>query len=127
MTSFNVTSFKILRSFQLSKSRIPCSRLDGLVKLPDALLCREDSDSLACIRLHDRATPFGRSSVFEKNLESFTDTDWEDSLQPSGRGLNKETREACYGRRLHSSPSGRFMPPSRRRLEKSKSDSIQVF
>jgi hypothetical protein len=94
------------------------------VKLPDALLCREDSDSLACIHPDDRATPFGRSSVFEKNLESFTDTDWEDNFQLSGRGLNKETREVRYGRRLHSSPSGRFMPPSRRRLEKSESDSI---
>jgi uncharacterized Zn-finger protein len=30
------------------------------------------------------ATLSGCSSVFEKNLESFVDTDWEDSLQPFG-------------------------------------------
>jgi len=39
------SSRKILRSFQLSKSRITCSHLDGPVKRPDALLCLEDFDS----------------------------------------------------------------------------------
>jgi hypothetical protein len=36
--------------------------------------------------------------VFEKNPESFADMDWEDSLHPSGHGLNKETLEARYGK-----------------------------
>jgi hypothetical protein len=90
------SSRKILWSFQLSKSQIPCSRPNGPMNLLDALLCREDSDSSVCILLDIRATPFGRSSVFEKNPESFSNTNWEDSLQPSRRSLNKETREACY-------------------------------
>jgi hypothetical protein len=61
------SSKKILRSFQLSKSWIFCFGLDNPVKRPNALLCREDSDSSACIRPNVRATPSGRSSVFEKN------------------------------------------------------------
>jgi len=79
------SSTKILRSFQLSKSRIPCSRLDSLVKCPEALLCQEDSDSSMCIRPDVRATPSVRSSEFEKNPKSFADADWEDSLQLSER------------------------------------------
>jgi hypothetical protein len=78
------SSRKILRSFQLSKSQIPCSRLNGQVKRLDALLCQEDSDSSACIRLDVRATPSGRSLEFEKNPKSFTDANWEDGLQSFG-------------------------------------------
>jgi hypothetical protein len=56
----------------------------------------EDSASSSCIRLDDRTTSSGFFSVFEKNPESFADTNWEESLQPSGRVLNKEKHEAYY-------------------------------
>jgi hypothetical protein len=39
---------------------------------------------------------FGRPSVSRRFQISFTDMDRKDSLQLSGRGLNKETREGCY-------------------------------
>jgi hypothetical protein len=35
--------------------------------------------------LDDRAISSRHTSVFEKNPETFVDTDWEESLQPSGR------------------------------------------
>jgi hypothetical protein len=97
------SSRKILRSFQLSKSQIPCSCLDGPMKCPDTLLCREDSDSSACISLDIRATPSGRSSVFKKNPDflcrhgsgktTFNHPDARSTL--SRRDLNKEAR---YGK-----------------------------
>jgi hypothetical protein len=74
-----------MRSFQLSKSWIPCSRPEGLEKCPDALLCREDFASSACIHPDDWATSFECFLVFKNNPESFKDKDWEDSLQPSRR------------------------------------------
>jgi len=100
------SSRKILRSFQLSKSLIPYSRPDGIVKRPDALQCLEDFVSSA---LH----PFGLqgstsvcSLVFEKNLVFLcrqgsrkTSCNHPDSrATPSGRGLNMETCEARYGK-----------------------------
>lgn len=99
---------KILRSFQLNKSWIPCSRLDGLVKRPDALLSREDFDSLACIRPDVRATLSGCSSMLEKNLDFLckhgsgkTTCNRSDARATSSEcDLNKETREAYYGKAI---------------------------
>jgi hypothetical protein len=80
MTSFSVTSFKKAIS-EFKENSTQC--LNDPVKRPDAILCREYSDSPACIRPDVRITPSGRSSVFEKNPDSFADLDWEDNLQPS--------------------------------------------
>jgi hypothetical protein len=74
------------------------------MKRPDTLLCREDSASSACIRLDDKATSSGRSSVFEKNPNFLyrhgsrkTACNRLDSRATSSiRCLNKETREARY-------------------------------
>jgi hypothetical protein len=93
------SSRKILQSFQLSKSRIPCSHLDSPVKHLDALLCLEDSVSLS---LH----PSGRSLVFKKNPNFLcrhgsgkTACNHLDArATPSRRGLNMETCEARYGK-----------------------------
>jgi hypothetical protein len=100
------SSRKILQSFQLSKSRIPCSRPDGPVKRLDVLLCREDSNSSACIRPDLRATPSGRSSVFKKNPKFLyrhgskkTACNCPDArATSSGSDLNEETHEARYGK-----------------------------
>jgi hypothetical protein len=144
--SFNVISFKrfisftrrfqssrkILWSFQLSKSRIPCSCPDGPVKLPDALLCREDSDSSACICPDIRATPSKRSLEFEKNLDSFANTDCERHLatvwtlqqhRPDA-ALIRKCIKCVMERRLQSSLSRHSQPPSGRHLKKSELVSI---
>jgi len=76
------------------------------MKCPDALLCREDSDSSACIRPDVRATPTGCYSVFEKNpdflcrhrLGKIACNRPDAMATPSEHGLNKETREARYGK-----------------------------
>jgi hypothetical protein len=59
-----------------------------------------------CIRLDIRATPFECSSMFVKNLDFLcrqelgkTACNRPDArATSSGCGLNKETREACYGK-----------------------------
>jgi hypothetical protein len=119
------SSSKILWSFQLSKSWIPCSHLDDPVKHLDALLCQEDSDSLACIRTNVKATPSDRSLVFEKNS---------DFLCRHGSGkttcncLDAALIWKCVKRimemQLHSSSSRRSKPPFGRCLEKSESVAI---
>jgi hypothetical protein len=114
MTSFSVTSFKKaisefqkdLAKFLTQQSWIPYSCPDNPVKHSDTLLCLEDSDSAAYIRLDVRAIPSGCSSVFKKNPEFLcrhrsgkTACTRPDSRATSpGHGLNKETREARYGK-----------------------------
>jgi len=84
-TQRKVRTDDALKSWASWRYIMSSERLDGPMKRPDSLLCREDSACWACICLDDKATSSRRSSVFEKNSESFTDKDWEDSLQPSRR------------------------------------------
>jgi hypothetical protein len=51
-----------------------------------------------CIHPDVRATPSSRFSVQEESKFPLQTHIGKDSLQPSGRGLNKETREARYGK-----------------------------
>jgi hypothetical protein len=104
---------KILWNFKLSKRRIPCSH-------QDALLCREDSDSSACICPDIRATPFGRSSVFKKNLDFLCRCGLGRQLatirmlgqyRPNATLIWKRVKRFMK-RRLHSSPSGRCLDKS---------------
>jgi hypothetical protein len=95
----NFRTRKILQSFQLSKSQIPCSHRDGSVKPPNALLCREDSDISACIHLDVK--------------ETCSDT-----------ALIMETYEALYGKAVAQFTSGRSMTPSGSQLEKFESVAI---
>jgi hypothetical protein len=102
------SSRKILQSFQLSKSQILCSLPDGPVKRLDALLCREDSNSSTCIRPDVKSTPSGRSSVLKNNPDFLCrhgsgkiacnrpDT----RATSSGRGLNIETSEVRYRKKV---------------------------
>jgi hypothetical protein len=78
------------------------------MKHPNALLCREDSDSSACIRPDVKATPPGHSLVFEKNPDFLYKHIWgkraynrQDTRATSFRGgLNKKTCEVCYGKAI---------------------------
>jgi hypothetical protein len=123
---------KFLWSFQLSKSRIHCFHPDSLVKRPDALLCREDSDSSVCIRPDVRATRPDTFQCSRRIQISFADTDRERQLAiiwtleqhcPDASLIRKHVKRVME-RWLHSSPSERSLLPSRPRLEKSESVAI---
>jgi hypothetical protein len=98
------SSRKILQSFQLSKSRISCSPLTVQWSIRTPSYVEKILTSSACIHLDDRATSSGHSLVFEKNPDLLCRHGSGKTAcnrpyaraTPSGRGLNKETREARY-------------------------------
>jgi len=75
-----------------TKSWIPCSHPVGPVKRPNTLLCREDSDSLACIHLDVRAT------LFERRLGKIACNRPNARATLSGPGLNMEILDERYGK-----------------------------
>jgi hypothetical protein len=97
---------KILRSFQLSKSRIPCSHLNGLVKHLGALLSREDSNKLSVASVRTSGNTSRSSSVFKKNpnficrhrSRKIACNRLDSRAISSKCGLNIETHEVRYGK-----------------------------
>jgi hypothetical protein len=102
------------------------------MKRSDALMCLEDSDNSTCIRSDVKATRLDALQFSRRIQISFIGTDPKRQLatvrmlgqhRPDTTLIWKRVKRVME-RRLHSSLSGRYLPPFRRRLEKSESDSI---
>jgi hypothetical protein len=85
MTSFNIISFKkAISEFQEDSAQFPTQQKSNPL-FPSGWACEASGRPSVLRRFYQlNMHPSGRSSVFEKNLESFANTDWEDSLQSSG-------------------------------------------
>jgi len=103
------SSKKIMHSWQLSKSRIPCFRPDDTVIASGRPpVSRRFWQVQRCICLDVRATHPDTLQCSRRIKFFFTDTDWERQLaivrtlgqHRLGRGLNMETREARYGKEV---------------------------
>jgi hypothetical protein len=102
------------------------------VKHPATLLCLEDFDNSTCIRPDVRATRPDTLQCSRRIYISFVDMDRERQLatvrkigqhRPDVALIWKRVKRVME-RQLHSSPSGRSMPPPGRCLEKSESVTI---